>query len=39
MLEPTKTTAMTWIVGDNIEEVVQALKAKGITFEHIICQT
>jgi catechol 2,3-dioxygenase-like lactoylglutathione lyase family enzyme len=29
-----KATAMTWIVGDNIEEVVQALKAKGITFEH-----
>jgi len=29
-----KATAMTWTVGDNIEEVVQALKAKGITFEH-----
>jgi catechol 2,3-dioxygenase-like lactoylglutathione lyase family enzyme len=29
-----KATSMTWIVGDNIEEVVQALKAKGITFEH-----
>jgi catechol 2,3-dioxygenase-like lactoylglutathione lyase family enzyme len=29
-----KATSMTWIVGHNIEEVVQALKAKGITFEH-----
>src|SRR6185312_2186270 len=29
-----KATSMTWTVGDNIEEVVQALKAKGITFEH-----
>jgi catechol 2,3-dioxygenase-like lactoylglutathione lyase family enzyme len=29
-----KATATTWTVGDNIEEVVQALKAKGITFEH-----
>ena len=29
-----KATSMTWTVGDNIEEVVQALKAKGITFEY-----
>jgi len=29
-----KATSMTWTVGDDIEEVVQALKAKGITFEH-----
>ena len=29
-----KATSMTWTVGDNIEEVAQALKAKGITFEH-----
>ena len=29
-----KATFMTWPVGENIEEVVQALKAKGITFEH-----
>ena len=29
-----KATSTTWTVGDNIEEVVQALKAKGITFEH-----
>jgi catechol 2,3-dioxygenase-like lactoylglutathione lyase family enzyme len=29
-----KATSMTWTVGDNIEEVVQALKANGITFEH-----
>jgi hypothetical protein len=25
---------MTWVVGEDIEEVVQQLKAKGITFEH-----
>ena len=29
-----KATSMTWAVGDNIEEIVQKLKAKGITFEH-----
>jgi catechol 2,3-dioxygenase-like lactoylglutathione lyase family enzyme len=29
-----KATSMTWTVGDNIEEVVQALKVKGVTFEH-----
>ncbi len=29
-----KATAATWIVGDQIERVVQGLKAKGITFEH-----
>jgi catechol 2,3-dioxygenase-like lactoylglutathione lyase family enzyme len=29
-----KATSMTWTVGDNIEEIVQKLKAKGITFEH-----
>jgi len=29
-----KATSMTWTVGDNMGEVVQALKAKGITFEH-----
>jgi catechol 2,3-dioxygenase-like lactoylglutathione lyase family enzyme len=29
-----KATSMTWTVGDNIEGVVQALKANGITFEH-----
>jgi catechol 2,3-dioxygenase-like lactoylglutathione lyase family enzyme len=29
-----KATSMTWTVGDNIEELVQALKARGITFEH-----
>lgn len=29
-----KATAVTWAVGENIEDVVQALKAKGITFEH-----
>jgi hypothetical protein len=29
-----QATAITWVVGENIEEVVQQLKAKGITFEH-----
>jgi catechol 2,3-dioxygenase-like lactoylglutathione lyase family enzyme len=29
-----KATSVTWTVGDDIGGVVQALKAKGITFEH-----
>jgi catechol 2,3-dioxygenase-like lactoylglutathione lyase family enzyme len=29
-----KATAATWEVGGDIEKVVQALKAKGVTFEH-----
>jgi catechol 2,3-dioxygenase-like lactoylglutathione lyase family enzyme len=29
-----KATAATWLVGDGIEKVVQALKAKGVPFEH-----
>jgi catechol 2,3-dioxygenase-like lactoylglutathione lyase family enzyme len=29
-----KATAVTWMVGGDIEKVVDALKAKGITFEH-----
>ncbi len=29
-----KATALTWSVGADIEDVVEALKAKGITFEH-----
>jgi catechol 2,3-dioxygenase-like lactoylglutathione lyase family enzyme len=29
-----KATAVTWIVGDDLESVVQALKAKGVAFEH-----
>jgi catechol 2,3-dioxygenase-like lactoylglutathione lyase family enzyme len=29
-----QATAITWVVGEDIEEVVQQLKAKGITFEH-----
>ena len=29
-----KATAVTWMIGDRLEEVVQALKAKGVTFEH-----
>jgi catechol 2,3-dioxygenase-like lactoylglutathione lyase family enzyme len=29
-----KATAVTWAIGDRVEEVVQALKAKGVTFEH-----
>jgi catechol 2,3-dioxygenase-like lactoylglutathione lyase family enzyme len=29
-----KATAATWGVGNDIEKIVQGLKAKGITFEH-----
>ena len=29
-----KATAVTWVVGDKVHDVVQALKAKGVTFEH-----
>jgi catechol 2,3-dioxygenase-like lactoylglutathione lyase family enzyme len=29
-----KATAVTWTVGDNVEEIVKALKAKGVKFEH-----
>jgi len=29
-----KATAVTWTVGDRLEEVVRALKAKGVKFEH-----
>src|SRR4051812_41610075 len=29
-----KATAATWGVGDDIEKIVQALKAKGVAFEH-----
>jgi catechol 2,3-dioxygenase-like lactoylglutathione lyase family enzyme len=29
-----KATAATWGVGSDIEKVVQALKAKGVSFEH-----
>jgi catechol 2,3-dioxygenase-like lactoylglutathione lyase family enzyme len=29
-----QATAVTWVVGEDVEEVVQALKAKGVTFEH-----
>src|SRR5258707_10467673 len=29
-----KATAVTWTVGDKIDETVRALKAKGVTFEH-----
>jgi len=29
-----KATAATWPVGEDIERIVQALKAKGVTFEH-----
>lgn len=28
-----KATAVTWVVGDGIADIVQALKAKGIAFE------
>ena len=29
-----KATAVTWVVGDRVQDVVQALKGKGVTFEH-----
>jgi catechol 2,3-dioxygenase-like lactoylglutathione lyase family enzyme len=29
-----KATAVTWTVGDEIGEIVAALKAKGVAFEH-----
>jgi catechol 2,3-dioxygenase-like lactoylglutathione lyase family enzyme len=29
-----KATAATWLVGEDIERTVKALKAKGLTFEH-----
>ena len=29
-----KATAVTWMVGDQVRNVVQGLKAKGVTFEH-----
>jgi catechol 2,3-dioxygenase-like lactoylglutathione lyase family enzyme len=29
-----QATAVTWMVGEDVEGVVQALKAKGVTFEH-----
>jgi catechol 2,3-dioxygenase-like lactoylglutathione lyase family enzyme len=29
-----QATAVTWIVGDEMETVVRALKAKGVVFEH-----
>jgi catechol 2,3-dioxygenase-like lactoylglutathione lyase family enzyme len=29
-----KATAVTWAVGEEMEGIVQQLKAKGITFEH-----
>jgi catechol 2,3-dioxygenase-like lactoylglutathione lyase family enzyme len=29
-----QATAVTWVVGEDIEDVVQQLKAKGVVFEH-----
>ncbi len=29
-----QATAVTWTVGEELEDVVRALKAKGVTFEH-----
>jgi catechol 2,3-dioxygenase-like lactoylglutathione lyase family enzyme len=29
-----QATALTWVVGKDIEGVVQALKSKGVTFKH-----
>jgi extradiol dioxygenase family protein len=29
-----QATALTWVVGEDVESVVEALKVKGISFEH-----
>ena len=29
-----KATAVTWMVGDQIEPIVKSLRAKGVSFEH-----
>jgi catechol 2,3-dioxygenase-like lactoylglutathione lyase family enzyme len=29
-----KATAVTWVVGDQVQAVAQELKVKGVTFEH-----
>ena len=29
-----KATAATWVVGDALKDIVRALKAKGVAFEH-----
>jgi len=29
-----RATAVTWVVGDDVEGIVRALKAKGVAFEH-----
>ena len=29
-----QATAVTWVVGDDLERIVAALKAKGVRFEH-----
>ena len=29
-----RATALTWTVGDQLEDTVETLKAKGVTFEH-----
>jgi catechol 2,3-dioxygenase-like lactoylglutathione lyase family enzyme len=29
-----KATATTWLIGNDIEKVVQSLKGKGVSFEH-----
>ena len=29
-----KATAITWVVGENLEDIVRKLKTKGVTFEH-----
>jgi hypothetical protein len=29
-----QATALTWVVGDEVENVVESLKAKGVSFEH-----
>ena len=34
-----RATAVTWTVGDDVEAVVRALKAKGVTSSTMTCRT
>ncbi len=34
MAGTNRATAVTWVVGERVEELVRALAAKGVTFEH-----
>jgi hypothetical protein len=32
VLTPHKATAVTWLVGDDLERIIETLKAKGLAF-------